>query len=80
MVDYTRVYGECQRCGFKRTLAELRKEWSGLKVCGDCWDPRPAEQRPPRVKPEGIVVPGAAPESTPIFREEGDKGDPGDLP
>ncbi len=80
MVDYTRVYGECMRCGFKRTLAELRKEWTGLKVCGACYDPRPPETRPPSVRPEGIVVPGASPETTPIFREAGDKGDAGDLP
>lgn len=74
MPDYSRIKGECQRCGFIRMLSELRREWTGLKVCPDCWDPKPAEQRPPRVKPEGVPVPGAAPETTPIERAEGDFG------
>ena len=80
MVDYTRVKGECQRCGFVYKLSALRREWTGLKVCNKCWDPRPAETRPPRVKPEGVAVPGAVPETIPIFRAPGDKGSSGDLP
>lgn len=75
MVDYSRIWGECQRCGFKRHLSELRQEWTGLKVCSDtCWDPKPAEMHAPSVKPEGVPVPGAAPETTPIEREPGDHG------
>lgn len=32
--------GACQRCSSKVHLSELRKEWTGLRVCRDCWDPR----------------------------------------
>ena len=80
MVDYTRVKGTCQRCDFVFMLAELRKEWTNLKVCNKCFDPRPAENRPPNVRPEGVPVPGASPETTPTFRAPGDKGNAGDLP
>lgn len=32
--------GICDRCGFKHQLNALRKEWTGLRVCRDCWEPR----------------------------------------
>lgn len=68
-------WGECMRCGFKRRLTDLCKEWTGLRVCRDvCLDPRPAETRPPFYKPEGAVLPNASPQTEPVFREEGDKG------
>ncbi len=68
-------YGECARCGFKRRLSKLATEYTGLRVCRDtCLDPKPAEHRPPRFKPEGVIVPGAAPETVPIFRDENDPG------
>ena len=28
----------CDRCGFKFKNSRLRKEWTGLMVCNDCWD------------------------------------------
>ncbi len=62
------VYGECQRCGFKRRLRHIATEYTGLRVCRDtCLDPRPPEHRPPLFKPEGTIVSGAAPETTPVF-------------
>lgn len=68
-------WGECQRCGFKRRLHDLVKEWTGLKVCADtCRDPRPADTRAPKARPEGVPVPGASPETEPVYRAEGDKG------
>lgn len=30
----------CDRCSFKWRINELRKEWNGLFVCPDCWDPK----------------------------------------
>lgn len=30
----------CDRCGFKRKSFDKRKEWTGLMVCPECWDPR----------------------------------------
>lgn len=31
---------DCDRCGFTFKARQLRKEWNGLRVCGDCWEPR----------------------------------------
>lgn len=56
------AYGICQRCGWQYHLSELRKEWTNLRVCPSCHDPRPAYLSPPRVKPEGVPLPNAAPE------------------
>jgi hypothetical protein len=57
------AYGICDRCGFKFRLSELRKEWTGLMVCSEDHDPRPAEHSPPRVKPEGVPLPNARPDN-----------------
>ncbi len=61
-------YGECARCGFKRRLTSLRREFTGLRVCRDtCWDAKPPDHKPPKFKPEGVPVAGAAPETEPVF-------------
>lgn len=66
------VKGECARCGFKKNLRDLRKEWTGLRVCSACFDPKPEEMKPlPRFKPEGLPRKNAAPETEPIFIEPG---------
>lgn len=64
----------CTRCGFKVRYRALRREWTGNSVCGKCWDPRPPQTRPPKVKPEGLPVRWASPEPPPIFRAEGELG------
>lgn len=67
--------GCCDRCGLiVEPHSKLRKEWTGLLVCPECWDPKPAEMRPPPVKPEGLPVRNARPEPEPVFREEGELG------
>ena len=30
----------CDRCGFIMQHFLLRDEWTGLKVCKECWEPR----------------------------------------
>jgi hypothetical protein len=65
----------CDRCGFVvEPHTKLRKEWTNLMVCKPCWDPRPAETRPPSVKPEGLPIKNPRPEPTPVFREEDELG------
>lgn len=59
--------GECQRCGLEYPLDKLKKEWTGLRVCPRDFDPRPAERKPPKYKPEGLILPNAAPETEPVF-------------
>jgi hypothetical protein len=29
---------DCQRCGFTFPSGEIRKEWTGLHVCSNCWE------------------------------------------
>lgn len=31
---------DCQRCGFTYPSEDIRKEWTGLMVCGSCWEPK----------------------------------------
>ena len=38
-----KAWGHCDRCGFRYLLKELRKEWTHLLVCRDCFDPEPQE-------------------------------------
>jgi len=51
----------CDRCGFKYKACQLRKEWTGLRVCQECWEPRHPQdhvrgkkdhQAPPWVRPD----------------------------
>ena len=30
----------CQRCGFTFYASEIELEWTGLRVCRRCWEPR----------------------------------------
>lgn len=30
----------CDRCGFSYPYRELRTEWTGVRVCRDCYDPK----------------------------------------
>lgn len=50
---------QCPRCGFDYKLRTLVKEWTGLRVCPDCRDPKPEDLRPIRAKPEGLPKRGA---------------------
>lgn len=31
---------DCQRCGWTFPSHEIRKEWTGLYVCANCWEPK----------------------------------------
>lgn len=43
-------------------------------VCSPCFDPRPADTKPPRITPEGLPLRNASPEPPETFREDGDLG------
>lgn len=64
-------YGSCQRCGWQYELRQIKTEWTNLKVCPDCFDPRPANLSPPNIRPEGVPLPNASPE--PDFSGAGSK-------
>lgn len=63
----------CDRCGFNFRNTELRLEWTGLRVCGECWEPRHpldslqgiADRQAPawvRPEPEDVSVGTVTPE------------------
>ena len=33
-------WGLCPRCGFRFRLSTFREEWTGIRVCEHCWDPK----------------------------------------
>lgn len=59
----------CQRCGFKRHANELRKEWTGLRVCAECYEPRNRQEFVKGVRDKQQVPGGALPEPTDVFKE-----------
>lgn len=56
-------YRICDRCGLRRRVSTTSKEWTGLMVCAECRDPRPAEMSPPVVSPEGLPIRDPRPET-----------------
>ena len=49
----------CDRCGFEYKLLELREDWTGLKVCNSCYEPKHPQLEPLRAKadPEALYRP-----------------------
>lgn len=52
----------CQRCGFTKYASEIRKEWTGLRVCNKCWEPRHPQEHV-RGRHDDMTVPFANPRS-----------------
>lgn len=36
----------CDRCGFQVPYNEIKEEWTGLRVCADCWEPKHPQLEP----------------------------------
>ena len=51
--------GLCDRCSFEFKLHELKEEWTGFKVCPDCYEPKHPQLEPePHVTdPEALYKP-----------------------
>jgi len=51
--------GLCDRCSFEYKLHELKEEWTGFKVCPDCYEPKHPQLEPePHVTdPEALYKP-----------------------
>jgi hypothetical protein len=61
--------GICPRCGLKHNISFFRREWTGVRVCKDCWDPR-HPQMDVRGVPDRQRVPGGPlPEPADVFVE-----------
>lgn len=49
----------CDRCGFRYKYTKLRKEWTGFRVCSECYEPKHPQLDPPRhlVDPQALKNP-----------------------
>lgn len=56
----------CMRCGFKHKASELKQEWTGLRVCDDCFETR-HPQTMLRVLEERNNIPWTSPEPSNLF-------------
>lgn len=74
-MTYVWHFGEakacCDRCGFDFRLPQLRKEWTGLKVCSTCFDYRHPQDFV-RGVPDRQAVRDPRPEPEPVFLNPGD--------
>lgn len=58
----TKSQAMCDRCGFQVPYLSLRREWTNLLVCGDCWESK-HPQLEPRVASDPQVLRDARPDS-----------------
>lgn len=72
---------ECQRCGFDFLSDRLRLEWTGLRVCDDCFEVRHPQDSlmgiPDRQAPAWVSPP--SPVNEPFVNEGGADITPEDL-
>lgn len=61
----------CDRCGLQSYLSELQEEWTGLKTCYRCWDPRHPQDFIQGV-PESNDLNGPRPEQPARFLADGE--------
>jgi hypothetical protein len=49
----------CDQCGQRFKLNELRKEWTGFKVCTECYEPKHPQLEPKRTinEPQALFQP-----------------------
>lgn len=48
--------GICDQCGFQYLLNDLKKEWTGFKVCQECYEPKHPQLEPKRGINEPIAL------------------------
>ena len=48
--------GICDRCGQQYRLLKLKKEWTGLFTCPECWEPKHPQLDPPYHAADAIAV------------------------
>jgi len=66
----------CDRCGYQYNYLELQKEWNGLLVCPECYEPKHPQLDPPYHAPDPEALKNArpdVPQATTVFL-----GAPGD--
>ena len=56
--------GICDQCGFQFLLNDLKKEWTGFKVCQECYEPKHPQLEPKRGINEPIALLQPRPDGT----------------
>jgi len=56
----------CDRCGFEHKSGQLKLEWTGLRTCPTCWEPRHPQDFV-RGKPDRQNVAWSRPDAPPVF-------------
>ena len=56
------AYGISDRSGFRYRLHDMRKEWNGLLVGKDEWEPKQPQLEPLRVRPDAQALKNPRPE------------------
>jgi len=57
--------GACDRCGQQYMLNTLRKEWTGFKVCIECYEPKHPQLEPKRNVSDAIALREPRPDGNP---------------
>ena len=66
--NYVRLgWWPCDRCGKDYPEPKLKQEWTGLRVCPSCWDPRHSQDFVRGVPDRQGVRPGMRPEPDPYY-------------
>ena len=52
-------YGVCDRCWFRTRYLKMQREWTGFKVCSECYEPKNPQLEPPAhpTDPESLRQP-----------------------
>lgn len=56
------AYGISDRSGFRYRLKDMRKEWNGLLVGKDEWEPKHPQLDPLKVRPDAQALKNARPD------------------
>jgi hypothetical protein len=59
----------CIRCGRKVHVSDIRREWTGVRVCYECWDPKHPQLNVRGIRDQQQVPGGPLPEPTDVFIE-----------
>ncbi len=54
----------CDRCGYQYDYLDLQKEWNGLLVCPECYEPKHPQLDPPYSKPDPEALQNPRPDRT----------------
>jgi len=54
----------CDRCGFSYSYSDIRAEWTGLRVCPECFEFKHPQEDPPVIRVDAEALRDARPART----------------